>query len=169
MKRNQRARVRKKERKKERNRFFLPVRLLLLLRLSSFRSLKVFFLLSSSCCCCSLQSGGSIKIECKKKAPKKNRHKKKAKKGEKTLLPSRIIQTGKGERHRRKSRPRVQKNVLRRPKAGSSGRNGLLPSEEVSFFTARGFDRKTPETARPVSRDVSGSFRPFGRMDRFYS
>ena len=67
MKRNQRARVRKKERKKERNRFFLPVRLLLLLRLSSFRSLKVFFLLSSSCCCCSLQSGGSIKIECKKK------------------------------------------------------------------------------------------------------
>ena len=67
MKRNQRARVRKKERKKERNRFFLPVRLLLLLRLSSFRSLKVFCLLSSSCCCCSLQSGGSIKIECKKK------------------------------------------------------------------------------------------------------
>ena len=164
MKRNQRARVRKKER----NRLFLPVRILLLLcRL--FAVSKCFFFCRLLVVVVHYNRGGRLKSSAKKRHQKKNRHKKKAKKGEKTLLPSRIIQTGKGERHRRKSRPRVQKNVLRRPKAGSSGRNGLLPSEEVSFFTARGFDRKTPETARPVSRDVSGSFRPFGRMDRFYS
>ena len=148
MKRNQRARVRKKERKKERKRerkkeiaFFYPFEYYYSV---VFSSQSVFF--------CRLLL--FIKIKCKKKAPKKSSQKK----------AKRHTFAHPNGRRKTPAQKSPRPNVLRRPKAGSSGRNGLLPSE-VSFTARVAIERR--QTARPVSRDFSAFVSAFGWMDRF--
>ena len=154
MKRNQRARVRKKER----NRLFLPVRILLLLcRLFAKVSSKCFFLLSkSSVVVVHYQNRGRLKLKSsakKRHQTKKSSQKKKAKRHHSLRKTPFIKLWAFGERHHRTRKRRRVHNTscgfgpLLAVRLGGTGfcrpRFLLLPRKSR--------DRKTPDRTSRLS------------------